>query len=234
MSCEWYANQHKWKLLRGNVMVEGTSDVDYLSLAAGLYFKSSGSHLLGKDFSIFPSGLGDDGGTFGVSEKFPTLFNLASMDLDSAGRGKYRVITLVDNDEMGRKVVTGISKGHRKIIEYESIFRLHRIMPMRAGSSKVLLEKTKDANKEFERLDCVIEDMLSAELCDCFLEKNPSALRRHADIQGSGKHYYLTDVGKRSLLVFAKEYATIEDVKNIIELLKALRSYVGLPEIGVK
>jgi hypothetical protein len=123
-----------WKLSDGNLMVEGTSDVAYFKLAARLYRTRAGLSLLGQDFSIFAAGLGNEGGTYGVSEKFPTLFNLASYDQDAAGRRRFKVIALLDDDRMGQAALTGITRGHRQIREYESIFRLRRLMPQRAGS----------------------------------------------------------------------------------------------------
>ena len=100
--CEWYAAMCGWSLSLGNVIVEGTSDVEYFTLAARLHRADSGASLLGTDLSIFAAGLEEEGGTFGISERFPTLFNLASHDRDADGRRRFQVIALLDDDTMGR------------------------------------------------------------------------------------------------------------------------------------
>lgn len=232
--CEWLASKRGWKLRRGNVMVEGTSDVSYFLLAADLHLRSSGMKLVGDDLSIFAAGEGDDGGTFGISERFPTLFDLAGLDLDSTGRRKYHAIALLDDDNMGRSAVAGITKGHRRIMEYESIFLLRRVMPLRAGSPRVLGEKSKVANAGFSNLECVIEDLLAPDFCDRYLAMTPSALSRTPTINGQGRHCIWTQAGKVGLLRFAKEHATSADVGALVGVIKALRSYVGLPADGLR
>lgn len=215
-------------------MVEGTSDVAYFNIASRLHRLANGMELLGDDFSIFAAGVGDEGGTYGVSERFPTLFELASIDVDGAGRRRFRVTALVDDDRMGQNAVTGITRGHRRIAEYESVFRLRRSMPLQAGSAKSLAEKTKAANACYGSLECVIEDLLSNELCTNFIQSMPHAVQRSAITNGSGMHRFWTEHGKRELLNFASTNAKVSDVTALIDVLRALRSYVRLPPDGIK
>lgn len=222
-----------WSLSAGNVMVEGTSDVAYFELAARLHRSQSGASLLGADLSIFAAGREEDGGTYGVSEKFPTLFNLALLDQDPNGRRRFRVIALLDDDTMGRSAVNLIAGGHRQIREYESTFRLRRVMPRRTGSAKALAEQTETANAAFGRIECTIEDMLSDELCARFVAARPEAVNRPAATAATGVHRYWTPSGKRMLRQFAAEHATIEDVRLLADALRSLRSYLGLPPDGV-
>lgn len=216
----------------GNVMVEGTSDVSYFERCSQLYQARFGRRLLGADLSVFAAGHGDDGGTYGVSEKFPTLFNLASLDLDAGGRRRYRTIALLDNDRMGQKAVAGITQGHRQIREYESIFCLKRVMPQRAGSAQKLGERTRAANATFPSLECTIEDLLSDAFCVNFVQAMPHAVARAATNSGGAHHRYWTDQGKRELRLSALRTATFEDMHPMIEVLRALRTYVGLPADG--
>lgn len=232
--CEWYAAMCGWSLSTGNVMVEGTSDVAYFTLAARLHQAQSGVSLLGTDLSIFAAGLDDEGGTFGISEKFPTLFNLASLDLDTNGRRRFRIIALFDDDTMGRSAVNLIACGHRQIREYESMFRLRRVMPRRSDSAKTLRSQTDTANSDFARLECTIEDMLSDELCARFVVSRPDAVNRPASTMATGTHRYWTPPGKRMLREFAEKQATIDDVRSLVDALRSLRSYVGLPPDGVE
>lgn len=214
-------------------MVEGTSDVAYLRLASQLYRRETGLELLGEDLSIFAAGVGDEGGTYGISERFPTLFEMASLDIDEAGRRRFRVIALLDDDNMGRVAVSGISRGHRRIAEYESIYRLRRSMPLRAGSTRTLADKTKTANACYGTLDCVIEDLISNNLCSRFIKEMPLSVKRQATVSGTGSHRYWTDSGKRELLKFVSENAKNEDMGGMIGTLRALRSYLNLPPDGV-
>lgn len=232
--CEWYAAMCGWSLSTGNVMVEGTSDVAYFALAARLHQAQSGASLLGTDLSIFAAGLEEEGGTFGISERFPTLFNLASLDQDPNGRRRFRVIALLDDDTMGRSAVNLIAGGHRQIREYESTFRLRRVMPKRSDSVKALASQTETANAVFGRLECTIEDMLSDKLCARFVASRPDAVNRPASTAATGTHRYWTPSGKRMLRQFAEEQATIDDVHSLVDALRSLRSYVGLRPDGVE
>jgi hypothetical protein len=215
-------------------MVEGTSDVAYFALAARLHWAQSGASLLGTDLSIFAAGLEENGGTFGISERFPTLFNLASLDQDLKGNRRFRVIALLDDDTMGRSAVKMIAGGHRQIREYESTFRLRRVMPRRADSTSALASQTETANAAFGRLECTIEDLLRDELCSRFLTSKPDAVDRPALTVATGTHRYWTPSGKRMLRQFAEEQATIDDVRALVDALRSLRSYLGLPPEGVQ
>lgn len=232
--CEWYAAMCGWSLSIGNVMVEGASDVAYFALAARLHQAQCGASLLGTDLSIFAAGLKEEGGTFGISERFPTLFNLAALDHHPNGRRRFRVIALLDDDTMGRSAVNLIAGGHRQIREYESTFRLRRVMPRRSESAKALASQTETANAVFGRLECTIEDMLSDRLCARFVASRPDAIYRPASTAATGTHRYWTPPGKLMLFQFAEEQATIEDVHSLVDALRSLRSYVGLPPDGVE
>lgn len=233
VGCEWLADRYGWNLAPRSVMVEGTSDVAYFKCAAERYERDKGKKLIGDDFTVFAAGLGEEGGTYGISERFPNLFHTASLDIDGAGRLKYRVIALVDDDAMGRSAVMSIVRGNRSIIEFDSIFRLRRVMPMGVASTKFLSQATATGNAEFENLDCLIEDLLAAELLTRFEELAPQAIRRPPMKRGPGSHRYFTEDGKRALLGYTKQEATLQDLSGIVDTLRALRSYLGLAADGV-
>lgn len=213
-------------------MVEGTSDVAYFEHCSKLYEAQCGLRLVGVDFAVFAAGRGDDGGTYGVSEKFPTLFNLAKLDMDAAGKSRFRTIALLDDDRMGRRAVTGISQGHRQIREYESLFKLRRIMPLRAGSIQKLEEKTKAANTTFTTLDCTIEDLLADSFCSKFINNKPEALEKVLrSVNGASRRVWTPD-GKHKLLQETIRTGTLEDMQLMVDVLRALRTYVGLPADG--
>lgn len=213
-------------------MVEGTSDVSYFEHCSKLYEAHCGRRLLGVDLAVFAAGQGDDGGTFGVSEKFPTLFNLAKLDMDAAGKNRFRAIALLDDDRMGRRTVTGISQGHRQLREYESLFRLRRTMPLRAGSVQKLEERTKTSNTAYGSLECTIEDLLTDSFCDHFVRAMPQAVARAATSSGGASHRSWTEEGKRELRLSAIRTATLADMQGMVDALRALRTYLGLPVDG--
>lgn len=234
IGCLWLASKFGWRLAKGNVMVEGTSDVEYFKIAADLYKAASGLNLIGEDFSVFAAGERDDGGAPGIMERFPSIFTTAMLDVDAASKIKYRIIAMADDDNYGRTAVNAIPKGHRAILEYEHIFRLRRIMPLRAGSRTSLKEKTKQSNNEFGTLDCVIEDLLSLALTKKYQTSNPSHISGSIITSGNGHHAPWTAQGKAGLLRFTRQKACIEDVANLVSVLKALRSYVGLAPEGIR
>ncbi len=230
--CEWYASQCGWSLRAGSLMVEGTSDVSYFMHCSKLYEAQYGLKLVGVDLAVFAAGQGDDGGTFGISEKFPTLFNLAKLDMDATGKTRFRTIALLDDDRMGRRAASGISQGHRQIREYESLFRLRRIMPHRAGSVQKLEEKTKEANSAFGALECTIEDLLADSFCTRFISGMPNAIARAATSAGGVSHRDWTTDGKRALRLEVIRTGTLADMQGMVDVLRALRTYLGLPANG--
>ncbi|WP_124479407.1 hypothetical protein [Burkholderia stagnalis] len=233
IGCDWIAQQWGWQLARANVMVEGESDVRYFRLASDLNADATGFKLISGDLSIFAAGQGNDGGTYGIAERFPTLHNIACLDLDlQTQKRRYRVIALVDDDAMGKRVVSGIQAGNRSIIEYEHLFRLRRIMPRRAGSTAKLKEHTLSSNRGFSDLECVIEDLLPLALCTEYASSFPHHQLLKPKICASGHHAKWTEDGKRGLLKYAQQHATVADLALVIDVLKSLRSYLGLPPDG--
>jgi hypothetical protein len=232
--CKWIASKLGWRIAHGNVMVEGTSDVAYLIKAAELYKSESGLSLIGSDFSVFAAGEADEGGTYGLMERFPLLFSTALLDIDEAGKKRFRVIALADDDKNGRLAVNAIPKGSRLITEYEHIFRLRRVMPRRAGSPKKLADNTRSENSKFESLDCVIEDLLSLRICEAYTLQNPSHIIKATKLVNDGHHTHWSAPGKSGLLRYTLANAQISDVTLLVELLKSLRSYAGLAADGIK
>ncbi|AZD30739.1 hypothetical protein [Pseudomonas chlororaphis] len=232
--CLWLASKLGWRLARGNVMVEGTSDVEYFEIAAYLYNVKTGLNLIGEDFSVFAAGEKDDGGAPGIMERFPSIFTTAMHDVDAASKIKYKIIAVADDDHYGKIAVNAVPKGHRAIFEYEHIFRLRRIMPLRAGSRDALKNQTRQANEEYGALDCVIEDLLSLAIIKEYQASNPGHLSGNIITLGKGHHAPWTPQGKSGLLKFTRKKAKIDDVELLVDVLKALRSYVGLPPEGIR
>ena len=231
--CNWYASQMGWRLLRGNVMVEGNLDVRYFTRAATLHEVATGLSLLGKDLSVFSPGSGDLGGTFGIAERFPVLHGMARVDLDSNGKAKYRVVALLDDDNHGRAAARLMAQANRSMQENAQLFLLKRRMPRRSRDAKPLTQHLKEVNAEFGTLDCVIEDLVDPTICDLYAEQFPEHVKGKSQTTGSGRHSSWLDDGKFGLVRFVEQNAEYEEMQQIIEVLKSLRFYLGLPPDGI-
>ncbi len=229
---KWYAEKMGWKLSSGNVMVEGTTDVAYFELASRLHFEKTGMRLLDNNLSVFASGLEDEGGAYGIQDSFPTLFNLNRLDTDTNGRVKYRLIALFDDDDIGRSAMNSLLYVNRLVKEYVSVFLLRRAMPLMPLVPAELGKLTAQQNQAFAGANCTIEDLLSDALSRRFLSGSQNVLARPLDPAIQTLHLPWNLAGKAQLREFAQKTATWNDVEGLVNTLRALRSYVGLPPEG--
>jgi hypothetical protein len=230
--CLWYAQRLGYSLQKGNVMVEGNTDVAYFQLSDRLYSKAFGIHLIGKDLSIFAAGSGDEGGTYGIIDKFPTLHELARLDVDQNGKLKFRVIALMDDDYEGRKAVRVI-EGSRRLRENGQIFLLRRRMPRKSRDRVPLGVHVREENQIFGGAMCVIEDLVNSTLADIYFEKNEHHVLHTVEVGGVRRRIWSED-GKHGLFKFVSANAELDEMVMFIEVLKSLRFYLGLPPDGVK
>jgi hypothetical protein len=227
-----YAARNGWSLLSRNVMVEGETDVGYLNLAAELYRREKNLELLGNDLSIFACGSGNLGGTYGIYEQLPPLLNIIRSDPDPNGKMLFRVIALVDNDKPGRSLQCSIIKQYRNIRANRDIFCLNYIFPRTATEPNALTSQITKYNTEWKGLDCEIEDLIGNELIELFIEESPNSLLKGPFERHNKKHYEWTNDGKARLFQFVNSMADFNSVQGLIELLKSLRFYLGLPADG--
>lgn len=231
--CDWFAAMSGWEILKKNVLVEGTSDVRYLKLANSLYFKKTGYRLIGIDMAVCAVGEKDDGGTYGMMDKFPTITTISKLHKDINDKQIYRFIALLDDDSMGRSALKNICSSRRDIREFEHIFRLRRRMPLRAGNIVKLAERTNEENACFN-MDCVIEDLLPIDICTEFVRSDPHRLNPTPVSENNGHHTRWPPERKSQLLRYTEEHAIYNDMLNIISLIKSLRSYLNLSPDGIK
>ena len=59
--------------------------------------------LVSPPLSIFPTGIGDAGGTYGILNYYPHLRVLIERDVSPDNQRLYRAIVLLDNDSEGKK-----------------------------------------------------------------------------------------------------------------------------------
>ncbi|EJM7846400.1 hypothetical protein NOZ45_001456 [Vibrio parahaemolyticus] len=229
----WYAERFKWPLKKSNIIVEGDLDKAYFELADRLYYERIGRRLIGDDLSIFPTGTGEDGGTFGICEHFPVIRKLVDMDVDTVGKAVFRIVALVDGDSAGKKAKKILTSQNSRLIECRDVFVLQRKMPRNTLEPKTLTRQIEDANQQWRQLDCEIEDLISAELVDLFIEQDPRCMKVSPILHEGMHHYELQQGYKGKLCRFVEEYASYEDIELVIEVLRSIRFYLGLNADGI-
>jgi hypothetical protein len=210
------------------ILVEGTTDADLFQLAARLEGEASGLDLLGADLAIAAAGMGDAGGTQGVIRELVALRALARICLLPNGRPRYRFIGLFDNDKAGRQAVRAAHDLDRSIIEYKDVFRLWPVMPLSSNLDPGALQRAfEKENGGLKGLEWELEDMLPNEFYDSFLSECPGAVFRSATADGK-VHRDLTPDGKARFHWFIRQHAIRRDLTGVVQVLGALRVYLGL------
>lgn len=212
------------------ILVEGVTDVDLFELAARLEYHQSGIQLLDGNLAIVAGGLGEQGGTNGVIREIISLRNFARTLLKPNGAPKYRFMGLFDNDHAGRAAVKRIREVDSSILEFKDVFRLWPIMPLPGNlDPRIVQNGFERENKDYAGLDWELEDILSPDFVEDFLTDFPDAVRCDKHISGK-VHREFTQDGKARLHRYVRDYAVHADLCGVIELLKALRYYMGLKE----
>jgi hypothetical protein len=224
----WFAEKQGWKIRRHNVVTEGEVDVRHFVLADRLYTAQHGQRLITEELAVFPVGTGLNGGALKLASVFPTFRQLIDADLGENSQILFRAIGLLDDDPVGREAYSSITTRCVNIRGGRDVFLLARLFPRDTrmpGYNAVI----QHANKKWASMDCEIEDLLAADLVRSFLEKegiDPGTCMR--TIEGA-HHLDLTPLVKSKLWQFCERNAKLEDVGGVVELLKALRFYLGLP-----
>ena len=225
-----YANAIGLDIRVRTVLVEGTTDVDLFRLAADFERRTTGISLLDGDFAVCACGIGDLGGTSGIIRELVCLRGYARADLLPNGRPRYRFVGLFDNDKSGRHAVKAIKEIDGSILEFKDVFRLWPVMPLTSNLDPTGMQRLFEReNAAYAGLDWELEDLLPRGFVDAFLVDNPAVMSRAAECAGR-IHRDLTRDGKARLHRFTKEYAMRDDLKNVMEVLRALRRYLGLFE----
>lgn len=227
----WFADRMNWPLAPNNILVEG-NDAHYFELAARLYRKEHNRDLLA-DMSIFPTGDGDVGGTYGILRHFPTFRSLIDTDVDANGNRLFKAIVVLDSDSAGKNARNGLTAQYTIFQEYRDVFLLFRRMPRTSRDPVQLGKATTKENASWKRLDCEIEDLLGADLLQSFVKQATRPLRREPIFLDSAHHFEFHDGVKSELFRFVKERARLDDIHAVVEVLKSLRFYLGLAEDGV-
>jgi hypothetical protein len=210
------------------VIVEGTTDVELFQLAARLEREATGGELLGQDLSIIAAGVGDLGGTRGVIRELMVLRGLGRTHLLPNGRPVYRFVALFDDDKAGKQAVRAAKDFDTSLLEYKDLFRLCPVMPIPGNLDPGAMQKAFEReNAPYKGIEWEAEDLLSEEFYQSFLSDHPAALVKSTSA-GGRIHRDLSKDGKARLHRFVKENAMHKDILGAIEVLRALRFYLGL------
>ncbi len=85
-------------------------------------------------------------------------------------------------------------------------------------------------NLPYEKLDWECEDILPSSLVEAFVSEQPSALRTRIKVSGLEHREWTVD-GKAKLHRYVSQYAMHEDLASVIDVIRCLRSLVGLPSL---
>lgn len=210
------------------VLVEGTTDEALFELAARVECDATGVPLIGEDLAVLAAGERDRGGTKGVIRELFSLRGMARTCLLPNGRPRYRFIALFDNDNAGRRAVALARDVDNSILEYKDLFRLRPAMPLPGSLDPSGMQRAFERdNAKYKGLDWELEDLLPDSLIDAFLTERPYAVLRSFEKNGR-VHRDFTRDGKAHLHRFIKDYAVREDPAVVIEVLSAMRFYLGL------
>lgn len=225
---EGFAATLGWRICPRNVIVEGTSDVRLLTLAARLYLECHNVAILGDQLAILHPGSGDDGGVDGLNRRLNAARQISDADRGPDGGLRYRFIGLYDNDDAGRRSITSACNFDRRLRRFADLFLLHPIMPLASGvGHQGLQQRFEKNNAAFKGLDWEVEDLLSESLVSAFEAEYPAAVRTTREL-GGRKHRELTRDGKHHLHKFVEAHAMLSDLREIVILIRALRDYVHL------
>lgn len=226
---EGFARTIGWSICPNNVIVEGTSDVALCWVTAALYFERHQVALLGEEVAILAAGKGNEGGVDGLNRRLHAARQIADADRGPDGSLRHRFIGLYDNDRAGRRAIDVACNFDRRLLKFGDLFLLHPIMPLAAGADHIELRRRfESSNAAFSKLDCEIEDLLSERLLLQFEAAHPDAVREILECAGR-KHWEFTRDGKAQLHQFLTEHAKLEDVVDVVRLIRALRDYLRLP-----
>jgi hypothetical protein len=216
-----------WKICNCNVFVEGTTDVELLWLSAALYYERHKTVILGDHIAILPAGKGDDGGVEGVNRRLSFARQLADADRGPDGSLRYRFIGLYDNDRAGRRAIQAASAFDRRLQQYSDLFLLNPVMSDGSDANMSLRQRFELDNAQFKGLDWEVEDLLSERIFFDFSKLQSGAILTVQE-RGGRKHRELTKDGKYRLHKFVKETAVLDDLLEVVKLIRALRSYFRL------
>ncbi len=229
-----YSVRKGWQIGTSNVIFEGVSDVSHCDRASDLHKLEFGKALLGPQMRVLPAGFGREGGVRAVEQQFQTLQSLIETDANAqlSTNERYKVIAVFDDDHAGRLAFEAVTNRYSKWRPHIDVFVLKRRFPAAQVGCASFERELRAANRDYNGMDCEIEDLLSRPLLERFIRANPAALRHSALIRGDAHHFEWNAAAgfKGALRKFVESEATLADMAGVIQLLRFLRRTFGLGE----
>jgi hypothetical protein len=229
-----FAGLYGWPIEERSIVVEGEHDQRYFTLADTLYTKETGMHLLGAKVAVFPTGIGDEGGAFGLQRHFHPLRAIMDRDMTPDGQKVFHAIALFDSDIEGKRGFGSLTGQHLNYRKWRDVFLLQRAIPRTTRDPIQMAQLVDKANHDWRGLDCEIEDLVSSSLINTFLQENPHAVYRQPQQMNGALHCSFQKGSKANFVRFVEENAILQDLSQIVEILKSLRYHLGLQPDGDK
>ncbi|EEF62495.1 hypothetical protein [Pedosphaera parvula] len=227
-----FASRRGWKISKLNILVEGEHEQRYFSLADRLYRQKENKALISTQISIFPTGIGDDGGAFGLQRDFHPLRAIMDVDLSADGKRACYAVALFDDDMPGRRGCNSLTGQHLTYRKWRDVFLLQRLLPRSTRSPEQMQKLVDEANQPWRGIDCEIEDLISIDLLSEFLKGNHKAAEREPQEVAGSVRCSLTSAGKAQYVRFVEDNALLADVRCLVDFLKSMRYHLGLEPDG--
>ncbi len=227
-----FATLYHWPVAERSILVEGEHDQRYFILASRLHAQKTGLSLLGSRLAIFPTGIGDEGGAFGLQRHFHPLRAIMDRDVTREGRKVFHAIALFDDDMEGNRGFSALTGQHLNYRKWRDVFLLQRVIPRSTRDPDQLAKIVTSSNASWKGLNCEIEDLVGIDIIKAFVDDNPTSLIRQLDERGAAVHCSFKRHAKADFIRFVEKNAVFEDLNTIIEVLKSLRYHLGLAPEG--
>lgn len=227
-----FAQLYGWPVAERMLLVEGEHDQRYFALADRLYTESTRMRLLGDRLVTFPTGIGEEGGSFGLQRFFHPLRTIIDRDLTPSGHKVFHAIALFDNDIEGKRGFGALTGQHLNYRKWRDVFLLQRVLPRTTRDPVQLAGLVSTANEPWKNMDCEIEDLVHIDVIKEFVTLHPQAIKREPEERAAGVHCRFERHAKANFIRFVETNALLCDVGSIVDLLKSLRYHLGLPPDG--
>jgi hypothetical protein len=227
-----FVTLHRWQLAERVILLEGEHDQRYFALAARLYSERTSLSLLGPRLAAFPTGIGDEGGAYGLQRHFHPLRAIMDCDVDAEGHKVFHAVALFDDDYAGRRGFAALTGQHLNYRQWRDVFLLKRSISRSTREPSQLTKLIDKDNLAWRGLDCEIEDLVDLGLIQAFVREHSRCVVADPDVRDGGIHCRFTSDGKTQFIRFVESNAGFADVQRIVEILKSLRYLVGLPPDG--
>lgn len=221
-----------WNVSTCNLMVEGTTDVDYFRLAARLYQEDTGLSLIGDGLSVFAVGDRDRGGTPAMLRYLPALKGLLPTDPVDHNGQPFRFIVLLDSDAAGRGMARKLTSTGVGLGQNRDVFVLQRVLPCVTRDPRTYEKKCSELNGDWSSIDCEIEDLVNRSVLEAFIMENPAACKQSPVLLDGAHHFDWHGHTKRALSRYVEQNALTTDVQPIISVLQSFRYMLELPPEG--